>query len=133
MRKGAAKKKGINAERELVHMFWGKEWSCVRVAGSGSSSYPSPDILAGNVSRRLAIECKVTRGSKQYLARKEVSELKEFSSLFGAEPWIGVKFNNLNWFFLTLEDLQKTEGENYVVSIPIAKRKGLLFDELIEN
>ena len=58
------KKKGINAERELIHMFWAEKWAAIRVAGSGSSKYPSPDILAGNNLRKLAIECKAISGIK---------------------------------------------------------------------
>ncbi|MBN1386770.1 Holliday junction resolvase [Candidatus Woesearchaeota archaeon] len=127
------KAKGSNAERELFHKFWSSGWACMRAAGSGSTSMPAPDILAGNVTRRLAIEVKVTKAIKQYLTRKEVEELKEFSRIFGAEPWIGVKFNNVDWYFINPEDLDETEGQNYVVSIPIAKRKGLLFEEAINK
>lgn len=124
--------KGSNAERELFHKFWSNGWAAVRVAGSGSTSMPAPDILAGNVSRKLGIEVKVTKAIKQYFSNKEIEELTEFCRLFGAEPWVGVKFNSVDWYFLTLEDLQETEGQNFVVSIPMAKRKGLLFEELIE-
>lgn len=125
------KSKGLNAERELVHKFWENEWCCNRIAGSGSVRYPSPDLIAGNVARKIAMECKSTAGKKQYLTKKEIAELKEYSQKFGAEPWIGVRFDNLSWYFLSLDDLQETEGENYVVTIPLAKRKGLLFEEMI--
>ena len=66
------KSKGINAERELVHMFWSKNWACLRIAGSGSSRYPSPDVLVSNKLRRLAIECKITKEQKKYFERKEI-------------------------------------------------------------
>jgi Holliday junction resolvase len=56
-----AKAKGSKGERELVAFFNENGWNCVRIAGSGSSKYPCPDILAGNAIRRLAIECKVTK------------------------------------------------------------------------
>ena len=29
------KGKGINAERDLIHKFWGNSWAAVRVAGLG--------------------------------------------------------------------------------------------------
>ena len=63
------KSKGINGERELVHMFWNRGWACLRIAGSGSSKYPSPDILAGNKLRKLAIECKITKDQKKYFKK----------------------------------------------------------------
>jgi Holliday junction resolvase len=61
------KAKGSNAERELVHMFWDKGWAAIRVAGSGSSQYPSPDVLAGNNLRKLAVECKASGELNKYI------------------------------------------------------------------
>jgi Holliday junction resolvase len=53
-----SKIKGSNAERELLRMFWASSWACIRSAGSGSMHFPSPDLLAANKIRRLAIEVK---------------------------------------------------------------------------
>ena len=62
------KSKGINAERELIHIFWKtKSWAACRVAGSGAIKYPAPDVLAGNGNILLAIECKACQGDKQAL------------------------------------------------------------------
>ncbi|RLF03492.1 MAG: Holliday junction resolvase [Thermoprotei archaeon] len=126
------KSKGINAERELVHEFWSKGWPCVRIAGSGSSKYPSPDILAGNAQRMIAIECKSTKDAKKYFTKVEVEQLKLFSKLFGAEPWVGIKFQGEGWFFLSLDDLKETP-HSFVASVELAKLKGLISDELIES
>ena len=124
------KSKGIQAERELVHKFNNKNWSCVRVAGSGSSKYPSPDLLTGNGLRRLAIECKTCKDSSRYVEEDAIRQLKEFSDLFGAEPWIAVKFDRKDWLFLSLDDLEKT-GKNYLIDVQTAEKKGLLLDEFI--
>ena len=86
------KAKGTKGERELIKTFNENGWSAIRSAGSGSSPYPAPDILAGNAVRRLAIECKVTKENKKYLQNAEIDQLQEFSRKFGAEPWVGVKF-----------------------------------------
>jgi len=130
-----AKTKGTRAERELVHKFWADGWTAMRAPGSGSIRYPCPDILAGNVktNRRLAIECKSTGSEKQYLDNKEIKELRQFSQMFGAESWVGVRFDNDDWYFLMLEDLQPTKGDNYVVDLELAKRKGLLYEELVKK
>ena len=125
------KSKGMNAERELVHLFWNNKWSSVRVAGSGSSKYPSPDVLAGNGNRRLAIECKASKSSSKYLTAKEVNELQTFAELFGAEAWIGMRFDDMKWYFLSLEDL-KNSGNSFSASVDLVKKKGLKFEELIE-
>ncbi len=125
------KSKGINAERELVHAFWKAGWAAIRIAGSGSMRYPSPDVLAGKGERRLAIECKASAETKKYLTKKEVEELEAFARIFIAEPWIGVRFDKTKWFFITTSDLENTEGAHYV-SVETAQRKGMLFEELIE-
>lgn len=125
------KSKGINAERELIHLFWSKGWASIRVAGSGSSHYPSPDIVAGNALRKVAVECKSSRSTTMYLEKREVQELKQFCSLFGAEAWIGVRFLQEPWYFVMLEDLKETNAQ-YAVSLALAKQKGLLFDEFIQ-
>ncbi|MBI2135010.1 Holliday junction resolvase [Candidatus Woesearchaeota archaeon] len=126
------KSKGINAERELVHMFWAREWACLRIAGSGSNRYPSPDLLVSNKLRRLAIECKTTKDQKKYFDKDEIMSLKKFADIFGAEPWIAVKFRGHEWYFISTEDLKVTE-KGFMVSAEIAKAKGLLFEEIINK
>ena len=126
----AVKNKGLNAERELVRLFWSFGWAAVRVAASGATSNPSCDVIAGNGTRRFAIECKATKDTKQYFSKKEISELKEFAMKFGAEAWVAIRFDRLDWFFINLEDLNETEA-SYVIDIYGAKTKGLKFDELI--
>lgn len=126
------KSRGIGAERELVHKFWANEWACIRVAGSGSSRYPSPDLLAGNNVRKLAIECKLVKNMDKYFPNKEFDELKQFSIIFGAEAWIAIKFTGFSWLFLNLEDLKQTD-KGYSISFSSAKLKGLSFDDLIEK
>lgn len=126
----SVKAKGINAERELVHKFWSNEWGAIRVAGSGSTKYPSPDIIASNSNRQLAIEAKITKDKYRHFAAREINELQQFSDKFNAEPWIAIKFKGNDWFFLRIADLTLT-GENYSVSEDLAKNKGLSFDSLI--
>ncbi|HLD89326.1 MAG TPA: Holliday junction resolvase Hjc [Candidatus Nanoarchaeia archaeon] len=126
------KSKGTNAEREIVRMFWQNGWACFRSAGSGSMRFPGPDIIAGNKVRKIAIECKTTKGTSIYLDDHDVSQIKEFSDSFGAEPWVGVRFDKVGWFFLNLEDIEKT-GKGYKLDLFGAKRKGLSFEELIQQ
>ncbi len=122
------KAKGTNAERELIHKFWAQGMACLRAAGSGSIRYPCPDLIVGNNVRKLAIEVKVSGSKYQHLTKKEIEELQEFSNIFGAEPWVAVKFKQ--WYFLMLEDIKQT-ASNYSISKELAERKGLSFEELI--
>ena len=70
------KRKGSNAERELAHMFHNNKWGALRAAGSGSTTLPAPDILAGNGKRYLAIECKSTKDNRKYFPKEEIDQLK---------------------------------------------------------
>ena len=125
------KQKGSNAERELIALFWKSGWAAHRIAGSGSSRFPSPDVIAGNNIKRLAIECKSTSEKNQYISREQADGLKTFSAIFGAEPWVGVRFEGKEWYFLPLSEIKKTEGSNFVVKLEEARLLGLKFDELI--
>ena len=126
------KSKGINGERDLVHKFWAKNWACLRIAGSGSMQYPSPDILVGNSLRRLAIECKVTKEDNKYFEKNEIDSLKTFANIFGAEPWVAIKFKGHEWYFMSLEDLTETD-KCFMADVSAAKNKGLLFEEMIDK
>jgi len=125
-----SKVKGTRGERELVALFWENEWSAHRIAGSGSSKYDSPDVIAGKGERKIAIEAKVTKETTKYLTKKEIISLQHFSRVFGAEPWVAIKFQKKDWLFLNIEDLDQTE-QNYKISAINAEKKGLLFEELI--
>lgn len=122
------KKKGIDAERELVHMFTKIGWASLRVAGSGLLN--APDVIASNAIRRLVIECKTTKDKNKYLKMKEIDDLRNFAEKFGAEPWVAVKYGKIDWLFLSVEDLSKTPL-GYSTNIELAKKKGLLFNELV--
>ncbi len=127
------KSKGISAERELIHMFWKtEEWSAHRIAGSGSSKYPSPDIIAGNNQRMFAIECKTLKKGKKYLGKEDIEQLKQFCEKFGAEPLLAMRFDRQPWSFLKLEYLENT-GNCFAVSQNLIKEKGITFQELLSN
>ena len=123
------KSKGIAAERELIHRFWAAGWAACRVAGSGAIKYPCPDIIAGIPSRRLAVECKASGDSYQYIDQVMMEKLQQFSARFSAEPWFGVRFDREGWFFISLEELR--QGGKFSLSIAEARKKGVLFEELI--
>lgn len=127
----SSKTKGSKAERELLHMFWQKGLGCLRSAGSGSMKYPGPDLIVSNKVRTLAIECKSTKKNKKYLDKEDIKQLKEFCEIFGAEPWLAVRFARKDWLFLSLDDIEKTEN-GYVIDSNVAERRGLLIEELVK-
>jgi len=107
------KQKGSNAERELVTMFWGSSYGAIRAAGSGVQRFYSPDVLASNGSRIIAVECKSTKYKHQYFEPEQIRQLKEFANIFNAEAWLAVKFST-EWKFFKPEDLKKT-SKNLVI------------------
>lgn len=127
-----SKVKGNRTERELLHLFWSAGYGVSRVAGSGSTPLPSPDLIAGKEGKLFAIECKAGKGTR-YLSKKEINELEEFSSRIGAEALVAARFNNAPWIFLKISDLGVSRtGENYFVNLKLAKEKGVLFKDLVK-
>ncbi len=126
-----SKRKGTNAERDLVRTFWKNGWAAVRVAGSGSSHYPSPDILVGREGRHIVIEAKITIDTKKYFPQDEITQLKYFAKIFGAEAWVAIKFTGIPWAFFSVEDLSETT-KSFVATKELVDIKGLRFEELTE-
>jgi len=126
----STKSRGTAAERDLIHKFWGAGWAAMRAAGSGSAHHPCPDIVAGNHVRRLAIECKLTTAESKYFTKEEVDELVVFSTTFGAEPWLAIKFFREPWYFFPVEDARATVA-SHVLTLAQAKSRGMTFEELI--
>ena len=126
------KSKGTRAERELLHLFWENDWAAMRSAGSGSTTRPSPDILASKNNKTLAIECKSIKNNSQHFNKKEIAELTLFSKLFGAKPIIGMRFDNEGWFFLNVENLSPNKNGNYTISKKLSKEIGLSFQSLLK-
>ena len=113
-------------------MFWDSDWVCVRVAGSGSGRYPSPDILASNGHKKLVLEVKTVSANKKYFTSQEILDLEFFASKFAAQAWVGVKFEGNQWYFIPTSELDKTRADNYVIDLIKMKRSGFTFDEMIE-
>ena len=127
------KSKGSRTERELVQMLKDTgSWAAIRVAGSGLTSDPNTDVLAGNGKRHLAIECKSIKGKYKHIYQEQIKQLIEFSNKFGAEPWIAIRFNVKGWYFLKPEHLTKTKSSNLSINLKLAEEKGLKFNEFIK-
>ncbi|MBN2111730.1 Holliday junction resolvase [Candidatus Woesearchaeota archaeon] len=125
-----SKIKGTKAERELLKMLWHNGWATIRSAGSGSMKFPSPDLLAGKGERKLAIECKATADTSKYFEKEDIFELKEFGRMFGAEPWVALRFDREAWLFINPMDLDETE-KSFSITKEKARMKGLSVEEVI--
>ena len=118
-----SKKRGIAAERELLHLLWEKGFAVARVAGSGSVPEPSCDLLAGNGKAKYAIECKLSKKERQYISEKQIEEFLKFSTRFGLSPLVAIKFIRKGWFFLHPDQMDRTK-KGYAISLIDAKKRG---------
>lgn len=118
-------KKGANYERELVSLFWENGWAAVRAAGSGSTKYPVPDVVAVKDSDVVLVECKTTSKDRIHI-KKAVMGLKKFAKASGARAFISVKFDREKPRFYDICEL--IVSEEYTIS---KNTEYLSFDLLI--
>lgn len=125
------KRKGSRFERELIAELWKNGFAAVRVAGSGVSSFPCPDIVAGNGKDFFAFEVKMRRSLPLYVSSEEVEKLRKFSEVFGATCFIALKLPRKKWRFFAIEDMNVTtkgfsiDDEVYATGKDILDLKGL--------
>lgn len=123
-------RKGTEAERELIHLFWSQPpWVAIRVAGSGSMKYPSPDIIAGTRGRLLVIECKISRSDPIYLPEDEIGKLVDFGRRMGAEIYVAFRFNRSPWQFVQPHQLRWTD-KNFIIE---RSTTGYNFNDIIRH
>ena len=125
-------KTGSVEERDLVNKLWAAGFAAMRAPASvGATKRPLPDVLAGNGKLYLAIEVKSTKQDHIYIDNEKITNLIEFSDIFGATPYVGAKFIRKPWRFIKLEDLHVTRSNNYRVNTDLAFSEGLDFEEII--
>jgi holliday junction resolvase Hjr len=119
-------KKGYSAERELLHKLYGMGYAVIRAPHSGSSSLPSPDIIAAKNGKILVIECKSRKGAFT-IHNDQLNELKEWEMRGGAKAYIGWKIARKGWTFLYLADVVANSGN---IGKKFAQEKGISIEEL---
>ena len=125
-------RKGANAERELMHLFFNEGFSVVRIAGSGTSPLPAPDIIAIRNGRIVAVECKARKSKNLAITVGQIGELTEWAEKAGGEAWVAWKVPRKGWFFLKSEQMKNT-GKFFTISLKNAMEKGLLFEFVAEG
>lgn len=132
-------RKGTDSERELVNMLWRVGFAAIRSPASGAATKnPLPDIIAGNGKRYLSIEVKSSSKDRFYIKKEDIKDLVTFSKRFGAEPYLGVKFNGEKWAFAPVDPLDGitqilsvTKDGNVRIDIQEVRQRWMDFDELI--
>ena len=113
--------KGANAERELIHLLYDRGFAVVRVAGSGKTALPCPDIVALAPRVKLAFECKAWDKEHLNITTAQMDELYKWCARAGAEFYIAWKVPHKGWLFLPGSFFKKTP-KGYSIS----RRKALI-------
>ncbi|MBU1120669.1 MAG: Holliday junction resolvase Hjc [archaeon] len=123
-------KKGANAERELLHILWEKGFAVVRIAGSGGTTLPAPDIVALSRKKRLAFECKAWNSAYLNIPLKQMDELIGWGKKAGANVFIAWKIPNKGWLFLPPKTFSK-KASNYTISKKKAFSKAINLNVIV--
>jgi len=87
-------RKGSRAERELVNWLTENGWAAMRAPTSGGGTERDlPDIIAGRDGYSVAVELKTTGGDRAYFDPEEGDQLTRFAQAFGANAFLGVRFD----------------------------------------
>ncbi len=124
----AMKKRGYDAERELVHKFRDVGYSAIRIPVSAPSKEPLPDVFAIKDDAILSIEVK-SQVRYAYYKSHQVLKLFEFLEMHKIYPRkyavLAAKFKHKGWWF----DLAESPDRDYMIKID----QGLTWNELLER
>jgi len=123
-------RKGAAAERELLQRFFEKGYAVARVAGSGVSPYPCPDIVAYSPANRFALECKALKSKYLNIPLGRMHELLAWSKKAESEAVIAWKVPRKGWLFLSKNHFRQNR-KHYSVSLESAMKKARDFQTLI--
>jgi len=121
----AMKKRGYDAERELVHMFRDIGYDAIRVPVSAPSKEPLPDVFAVKGDSILSIEVKAQE-RYAYYKKDQVKKLFGFLEMHKIYPRryavLAGKFRYKGWWFDIAEKI-----DDYMIKID----KGMTWNELL--
>lgn len=121
----AMKKRGYDAERELVHMLRDIGYDAIRVPVSAPSKEPLPDVFAVKDDSILSIEVKAQE-RYAYYKKDQVKKLFEFLEMHKIYPRryavLAGKFRYKGWWFDIAEKI-----DDYMIKID----KGMTWNELL--
>jgi len=124
----AMKKRGYDAERELVHMFRDEGYSAIRIPVSAPSKEPLPDVFAIKDDSILSIEVK-SQVRYAYYKSHQVVKLFEFLEMHKIYPRkyavLAAKFKYKGWWF----DVAERSDRDYMIKID----QGMSWSELLEK
>ncbi|TFH17096.1 endonuclease [Candidatus Bathyarchaeota archaeon] len=123
----AMKKRGYDAERELVHMLRDVGFSAIRIPVSAPSKEPLPDVFAVKGDVIISVEVKA-QVRYAYYKKDQVQKLFEFLEIHKIDPRkyavLAGKFKYKGWWF----DIA-TKIDDYMIKID----QGMTWNELLSK
>lgn len=124
----AMKKRGYDAERELVHKFRDVGYDAIRIPVSAPSKEPLPDVFAVKDDSILSIEVK-SQIRYAYYKSHQVVKLFEFLDMHKIYPRkyavLAAKFKYKGWWF----DVAERRDRDYMIKI----NQAMSWNELLEK
>ena len=127
-----SRKRGYEAERELVRKLWRCGFAVVRGPASGAKVRKAvyPDVVAIKNRRILVFEVKKrSKLESIYLDKEQVAKLREFARRAGGDAFIAIKISGMPWRFVSVKQLVDTGGSYKVPLEEIEKALG--FNDLV--
>jgi len=113
--------KGANAERELIHSLHAQGFAVLRVAGSGVSPLPSPDVVALKHGKILAFECKAWKGKYLAIPVETFNDEVNWAETAGADFFVAWKVPHKGWLFVSAKHFHNA-GKNFMISLDDARK-----------
>lgn len=124
------KKRGYDAERELVSMLRKKGFDALRVPVSAPSNEPFPDVFAVKEDTILAFEVKSTE-RYAYYKNNQILKLHEFLQIHKIYPKryavIAGKFKYKGWWFEIAN-----KNDNYTLKVGVGMNLNELTSKISE-
>jgi len=121
------RKRGYDAEREIVHMLREAGFDAIRIPVSAPSNEPLPDVFAVKEDRIFAFEVK-SQVSYAYFKKKQVDKLLQFLDIHRLYPHripiLAAKFKWGGWSLLIA-----SKSQDY----SIKRGEGLTFEDFIRE
>ncbi len=129
------KAKGTKAERDLLDTLWTYGVAAVRVAGSGSTSHPSSDIIASYKGKLAIIEVKTTSKEVVYVPQDEVSSMMKLALIMGGNCWLAIKFSSDRgkFYLVRINDARRLKSGSVAVDLDLARSKGFSVKNFAEG
>ncbi|KSW12337.1 hypothetical protein CF15_06245 [Pyrodictium occultum] len=127
------RRRGFEAERELVRKLWGSGFAVVRAPASGARVRKAvyPDIVAMFKGKIFALEVKYrSDNSPIYIEKEQIQKLLEFARRAGATPLIAVKRPHQGWRLVPLRVAKETSSGRIRIDEEVLK-KAMSLEEFV--